>query len=153
MTDTTKKRLFAVAAIGIALGALGVISMGGIGENLVYYWTPTELLTNDKAEDAVVRLGGMVVAGTMNWDRETQVVTFDLTDGERTVKVRNEGNPPQMFREGIGAVVEGKLTSDGVFHSDKVMVKHDNQYKAPDGKVPTVEEMKQMAESMAKETP
>lgn len=151
MTDATKKKLFAVGALAIALGALGVLSMGGIGENLVYYWSPTQLATQPNAKDATVRLGGMVVAGTVQWDKDSHVVTFDLTDGQNTVHVRNEGNPPQMFRAGIGAVVEGKLGADNVFHSDKVMVKHDNQYKAPEG-APTVEQMKQMAASMDEES-
>jgi cytochrome c-type biogenesis protein CcmE len=137
MTDGTKKRLFAVGALVVALSALGVVSMGGIGEELVYYWSPSQLQSQPNAMDATVRLGGMVVPGSMHWDKDTHVVTFELSDGTSTVKVRNEGNPPQMFREGIGAVVEGKLASDGVFHSDKVMVKHDNQYQAPhDGQKP-----------------
>jgi cytochrome c-type biogenesis protein CcmE len=87
----------------------------------------------------------------MKWDKDTHVVTFDLSDGQQVIHVRNEGNPPQMFREGIGAVVEGKLGSDGVFHSDKVMVKHDNQYKALEG-TPSVDQMKQMAKSLDEES-
>jgi cytochrome c-type biogenesis protein CcmE len=151
MTDGTKKRLFAAGALAIALGALGVLSMGGIGESLVYYLSPTQLAAHPNAEEATVRLGGMVVAGTLNWDKDTHVVTFDLSDGQQVIHVRNEGNPPQMFREGIGAVVEGKLGSDGVFHSDKVMVKHDNQYKAPEG-TPSIDQMKQMAKSLDEES-
>jgi cytochrome c-type biogenesis protein CcmE len=131
MSDIVKKRLFGFGAVLIAAGAIGWISMSDLGDNLVYYWSPTELAAAANAKDATVRLGGMVVAGTYHWDQQTHVVSFDLTDGKTTVRVRNEGNPPQMFREGIGAVVEGQLGADGVFHSDKVMVKHDNEYKAP----------------------
>lgn len=131
MSDAVKKRLFGVGAVVVALGAIGWISMSDLGDNLVYYWSPTELAAAANAKDATVRLGGMVVAGTYDWNQQTHVVSFDLTDGKTTVHVRNEGNPPQMFREGIGAVVEGQLGADGVFHSDKVMVKHDNEYKAP----------------------
>lgn len=133
MTDAMKKRLFGVGAVAIALGALGWLSMSNLGDNLVYYWSPTQLKQEANAADAVVRLGGMVVAGSYNWNQDTQVLTFDLTDGTTVVSVVNNGNPPQMFREGIGAVVEGKIGPDGKFHSDKVMVKHDNQYKAPEG--------------------
>src|SRR5262249_53185909 len=118
MSDASKKRLFAVGAILVALVALWWMSRGKLGDNLVYYWTPTELRQKDAA-DATVRLGGMVVPGSVNWDKQTHVMTFDLTDGQTLVHVRNEGNPPQMFREGIGAVVEGKLGGDDVFHSDK----------------------------------
>lgn len=131
MTDAMKKRLFAVAAILVAASALGAVSMSNLGENLVYYWSPTELKEKPNASDATVRLGGMVTAGTLKWDKEAKIVEFDLTDMKETVHVRLEGTPPAMFREGIGAVVEGKLGPDGVFRSDKIMVKHDNQYKPP----------------------
>ena len=74
----------------------------------------------------------MVVPGTFDLDRDAQRTRFSLTDGTVTVPVEVSGNPPQMFREGIGAVVEGRLGPDGVFHSDKVMVKHNNEYQAPE---------------------
>jgi cytochrome c-type biogenesis protein CcmE len=132
MTEGTKRRLFGVAALAVALGALGAISMGQIGEDLVYYWSPAELVAKAEAKEATVRLGGMVVPGTFQWDREAQRTRFSLSDGKVTVPVEVAGNPPQMFREGIGAIVEGKLGPDGVFHSDKVMVKHNNEYQAPE---------------------
>jgi cytochrome c-type biogenesis protein CcmE len=132
MTDSMKKRLFGVAAITLALGALGAVSMSNMGESLVYYWSPTELAAAANAKDATVRLGGMVVAGSYRWDQATHVVEFDVTDMKTTVHVQNKGNPPQMFREGIGVVVEGRLGADGVFHSDTVMVSHDAEYKAPE---------------------
>ncbi len=131
MTHSTRNRLFAAGAIVVALGALGFVSMGDLGENLVYYWSPSELTAAGAPADATVRLGGMVVPGTYTWDRETHTVTFDVTDTKTTVHVVNQGNPPEMFREGIGVVVEGRIGSDGVFRSDKVMVKHDNEYTPP----------------------
>jgi cytochrome c-type biogenesis protein CcmE len=147
MTDAMKKRVFGGLAVLVALGALGWISMGNMGEQLVYYLSPTELAAKANAQDATVRLGGMVVAGTFKWDQKTQVIDFDLSDGQTTMHVRNVGNPPQMFREGIGAVVEGQLGPDGVFHSDKVMVKHDNQYQAPEeGKTVNMDAMKSSLE-------
>ncbi len=121
MTDAMKKRLFGVGAVTVALSALGVIAYGNLGDSIVYYLSPTQLLEKPDARDATVRLGGMVVA------------EFDLSDKTSVVHVVNKGNPPQMFREGIGAVVEGKMSADGSFYSEKVMVKHDNQYQAPEG--------------------
>lgn len=133
MTDAMKKRLFGIGAVTIALGALGLIAYGNLGDSIVYYLSPTQLLEKSNAQDATVRLGGMVVAGTYKWDQETHIVEFDLSDTKSKIHVINKGNPPQMFREGIGAVVEGKMSADGTFYSEKVMVKHDNQYQAPDG--------------------
>ncbi len=132
MTEATKRRLFLVGALGIAGTALGAFALGDLGDDLVYYWSPAELIQAANAKEATVRLGGMVVPGTFDWDREAQRTRFSLTDGTVTVPVEVAGNPPQMFREGIGAVVEGRLGPDGVFRSEKVMVKHNNEYQAPD---------------------
>ena len=136
MSDAMKKRLFGLGAVVVALGALGWMSMGGIEDQLVYYLEPGELLAKTNATEGTVRLGGMVVPGTFKWDQETHVVDFEISgkDGKK-IRVQNKGNPPQMFREGIGAVVEGQLGEDGIFHSDKVMVKHDENYQSPDGAV------------------
>jgi len=141
MTDAMKKRLMAVVAVMVAAGALGWVSMSDLGDNLVYYWSPTELMANQgKAKGAVVRLGGMVVEGTFDWNPDAQTATFDITDGTETVHVNSTGNPPQMFREGIGVVVEGELDGNEVFQTEKIMVKHSNEYEAPEGEV-RVEDM------------
>ena len=133
MTEHAQRRLFAVVALLVSGAALAWISMGNLGENLVYYWSPTELVAKgDRAVGATVRLGGLVSPGTVDWRPEDQHLAFDVTDGEMTVPVECHGAPPQMFREGIGVVVEGRLGSDGVFQTENVMVKHSNEYKAPE---------------------
>jgi cytochrome c-type biogenesis protein CcmE len=138
MTEAMKRRLFGLGAVAIAGSALAYISLADLGENLVYYWSPTELIQNAQAEDALVRLGGMVVPGSLTWDRDAQHATFAITDGQNQVPVQCKGNPPQMFREGIGVVVEGRLQADGIFHTERVMVKHSNEYRAPeDGENPS----------------
>ena len=133
MTDAMQKRLFGLAAVLVAVAGVTWFLMADLSENLVYYWTPSELAAAANAEDATVRLGGMVVPGSMKHDPERSHLSFEVTDGETQVLVESEGNPPQMFREGIGVVVEGKIGADGVFYSDKVMVKHSNEYQAPEG--------------------
>lgn len=138
MTDSTKKRLFAAGAIVLGLAVLGAVSLSNIGDDLAYYWSPTELTAAANARNATVRLGGMVVPGSYHWDQVAHSVEFDVTDNKTSVHVVNVGNPPQMFREGIGVVVEGKLGGDGVFHSDKLMVSHGNEYKPPkEGETPS----------------
>jgi cytochrome c-type biogenesis protein CcmE len=78
-----------------------------------------------------IRLGGMVDSGSVRWNPDTRELRFRLKDTERTVEVMSTGAPPQMFSEGIGAVVEGVFGADGVFRSHNLMVKHSNEYKAP----------------------
>ena len=132
--------LIGLGALVVASGMLaGVVwGLGGLSENLVYYWSPTELVqAGDKAYSATVRLGGMVEPGSVDWDKDQSRLAFRVTDGSTVVSVVSTGAPPQMFREGIGVVVEGEYAEDGVFHTDRVMVKHSNEYRAPhDGEHP-----------------
>jgi len=125
-------KLFVAAALAIAALALTWIAVGSIGTNLVYYWTPTELTeAGDEANNATIRLGGMVKPGTIDWDQDSGVLNFVVHDGASSVPVRASEIPPQMFRENIGVVVEGRLGADGVFVSNRLLVKHDNEYRAP----------------------
>jgi cytochrome c-type biogenesis protein CcmE len=121
-------------AIGFVaiLGAFGFLLWGGIGENLVYFLTPHELVAKgDRVYDAPVRLGGQVVPGSVQWNADALDLRFRLTDGSREVTVHSRGAPPQMFRDGIGVVVEGRYRRSGVFESSSLMVKHSNEYRAP----------------------
>ena len=134
MSDARTRRWYAIGAISAAGLALVIVVLVSLFGNIVYYWSPTELVAHTDSQ-GMVRLGGMVVPGTLNWDRENKRATFAITDGQTQVPVRCTGNPPQMFREGIGVVVEGQMV-DGVFHTDRVMVKHSNEYRAPGDGVP-----------------
>ena len=122
----------------LVLGGFGYLLYGGIGENLVYFLTPGELLARGtKAYDAPVRLGGQVKPGSVKWDAQTLDLRFVATDGTRDVAVHSRGAPPQMFRDGMGVVVEGKYGRNGIFEAHNLMVKHSNEYRPPkDGKHP-----------------
>lgn len=133
MSPHTQRRLYAIGAFLVAGMALAYLSMSSMGDDLVYYWSPTELNERGaKAKNATVRLGGLVAPGSVDWDPENQTLAFTITDGVGEVSVVGKGAPPQMFREGIGVVVEGKLGSDDKFHTTTVMVKHSNEYRAPE---------------------
>ncbi len=129
------------AMVAIAGVALAVLAFGNLGDNLVYYWTPSELqAAGDDAYGATVRLSGMVVADSVDFDNDSTDLAFTITDGEATTRVEGKGMPPQMFREGIGVVVEGELGKDGVFEVRELMVKHNNEYQAPeDGEKPSLD--------------
>ncbi len=136
-----KNKLGAGLVILAIVGVLGYLAFGSVSQNLVYYWTPSELVAaGNKAQEATVRLGGMVEAGSVV--AEGGGTTFAVTDGTQSVRVRTEQIPPQMFREGIGVVVEGTMGGDGVFVSKRLMVKHDENYRAPaDGEKPDASTM------------
>ncbi|MBI4408853.1 MAG: cytochrome c maturation protein CcmE [Gemmatimonadetes bacterium] len=132
MTPGSRRRLVLAGGAIVVLCGFGFLLYGGIGENLVYFLTPSELLARgERAYDTPVRLGGQVLPGSVRWDAEALDLRFRLTDGTQTLVVRSTGAPPQMFREGIGVVVEGRYREGGVFESTNLMVKHSNEYRPP----------------------
>jgi cytochrome c-type biogenesis protein CcmE len=126
------KRWPLVIALLVAGSAFAVLAGGRIGNNLVYYWTSSDLLkAGDKAYGASIRLGGMVTAGSLVKSATSNEVRFDVGDRTTIVHVRTRGVPPQMFREGIGVVVEGTMMREGWFDGSRLMVSHNNEYRAP----------------------
>lgn len=131
MSGRNRRWIF-VAGGGIVLLVFAFFAWGGLGESLVYFWTPSELYAKGtSAYGTAIRLGGMVVPGSVEWNADTRDLRFRLSDGDTTVAVESKGAPPQMFTEGIGVIVEGVFAPEGVFRSHNVMVKHSNEYRAP----------------------
>lgn len=128
-----KRRVGMIAGAAVVVAAFAYLVYGGIGDNLVYFLTPTELMARgNDAYEKPVRLGGSVKPGTVKWDAQALDLRFTLTDGARDVQVHSKGAPPQMFRDGMGVVVEGSYDRAGVFQSTNLMVKHSNEYRAPE---------------------
>jgi len=134
MTDRKRgRKLGLIAVVVVVVSAFGYLLSGNISTNLVYFLTPGELLAQGpEAVDEPVRLGGQVVPGTVQWHAEDVDLRFRMQDetGE-SIEVHARKAPPQMFTEGIGVIVEGRLTASGVFETDNLMVKHSNEYRAP----------------------
>jgi cytochrome c-type biogenesis protein CcmE len=126
-----KTRWFMLGAFVVAGAAFALIAATSMSKNLVYYWTPADLLhAGDKAYGATIRLGGMVTPGSIQ-KLGGSAVEFDVHDATQHVHVKTSSVPPQMFRENIGVVVEGTMTRGGYFQSSRLMVSHNNEYKAP----------------------
>jgi len=131
--ERTRRRVLAIAAVLISAGVLAFLAFGGIGENLVYYWSPSELkAAGSEAAGATIRLGGLVEEGSVERSEDGLTLKFAVTDGESSVPIVTRSVPPAMFREGVGVVVEGSIGSNGQFETHRLLVKHDNQYRAPD---------------------
>ena len=127
-----RTRRFMFLALGVAAIGFAIIAASGINRNLVYYWTPTDLTSaGDKAYGATIRLGGMVAPGSIHNRTGASGVEFDVKDAAKIVHVRSNGVPPQMFRENIGVVVEGTMARGGYFQCSRLMVSHNNEYRAP----------------------
>jgi cytochrome c-type biogenesis protein CcmE len=116
--------------VAVVLVVVGYLAFSSIGSALVYYLTPSELLARGEAGiGQTVRLGGQVKPGSVSGPATD--LTFAITDGEAEITVHSTVAPTRSFREGSGAVVEGRLSEDGTFEATQVIVKHDENYQAP----------------------
>lgn len=125
--NSRRRLLKVLLPAAVAAAGLGWIASNGLASNLVYYETPSDLA--HAAPGQRVRLGGYVEPGSL--ERSGGAATFTVTDGQRELRVVQQGGVPSLFKEGRGVIVEGALGSDGVFHGDTVLVKHDANYQPP----------------------
>jgi cytochrome c-type biogenesis protein CcmE len=118
------------------LAAVSYLVVGGMKEAIVYFVTPSELKAKESSSlNKFLRMGGMVVQGSLHKNLKNLTYQFELTDGTTTFPVFFKGVPPDLFTEGKGAVVEGRIGSDGVFHATTIMAKHAEEYSPhPDSK-------------------
>lgn len=132
-----RSRRFLIGGV-IIIAALSYMIYGGMQEAMVYFVTPSELKAKERpSTDKFLRLGGMVVKGSLQKDLQNLTYRFELTDGSATLPIFFKGVPPDLFSEGKGAVVEGRVGSDGVFQATTIMAKHAEEYSPhADGKPP-----------------
>jgi cytochrome c-type biogenesis protein CcmE len=120
--------------VGVVVLVVAWLAFSSVGNALVYYQEPNELLARGEAAvGETVRLGGLVEMGSVEREApgEAFELRFVLTDGEASIPVVTTNAPTASFREGTGAVVEGALDDDGTFVATQVIVKHDENYEAP----------------------
>lgn len=133
MTGTARstKRTIIIGAV-IIVAVFGYLLYGGLDKNVVFFLTPRELLAKGtRGVDVPVRLGGQVKPGSVRWNDTTLDLRFTITDGASDITVHSRVAPPQMFRDGMGVIVEGRYLRDGVFNCTSLMVKHSNEYRPP----------------------
>ena len=122
-----------MAMIGGGLAALGVVAalvLTAFQENLVFFFTPSQVAAKEAPQGRTFRIGGMVEKGSVK--REGVEVRFVVTDTAKTIPVVYRGPLPDLFREGKGVVAQGTLGADGVFQAREVLAKHDENYMPPD---------------------
>jgi cytochrome c-type biogenesis protein CcmE len=114
----------------IVVGALTWVTVRGLSGSFVYYLTPTDIVSQHKAQVGErVRLGGYVVPGSVGHGADA--LTFTVSDGTDAIKVSDTGSVPELFKPGQGVVLEGTVGSDGRFHSDTLLIKHSGEYRPP----------------------
>jgi len=136
MNPRRQKRLFAVSGIIVVIGLSVGLMLFALNQNIDLFYTPSEIANGkDGIKPKVgqrLRIGGMVVEGSVVRDDQTLDVSFDLTDIGPEVKVVYRGILPDLFREGQGIVATGVLQEDNVIRADEVLAKHDEEYMPPE---------------------
>tara|TARA_B100001094_G_C18039627_1_gene724330 strand:+ start:201 stop:653 length:453 start_codon:yes stop_codon:yes gene_type:complete len=126
-----------IMVCGIFGVIVAIFSQLNFGDSLVYFYVPAEAVPQaQKLSNKTIKIGAMVKKGTVDWRAKELKLAFILTDFEgNDLKVRYNGIKPDMFKEGQGVVVEGRISPDGrSFKARTLMVKHSEEYKKPEGK-------------------
>ncbi len=127
-----RRRLVLIAAGMLALSAAVALVLIAFEDNLVFFYSPSDLLAEKVPEGRALRLGGLVEDDSVKRLADGLTVEFRVTDLANTVPVTYRGILPDLFREGQGVIAEGRFGSDGVFVADEVLAKHDENYMPPE---------------------
>ena len=125
-------RLYLLAASLCLLGVAVGLALYAFQSRIVYFFSPSDIAADRPESGRVVRLGGLVEAGSVQRTGDGSTIDFKVTDLKNTVAVSYRGVLPDLFREGQGVVVEGAYGSDGTFTASEVLAKHDEKYMPPE---------------------
>jgi cytochrome c-type biogenesis protein CcmE len=106
--------------------------LGAFRNNLVFFFSPTQVAAKEAPVGRTFRIGGLVQDGTLKRDADGLTIRFVVTDTANTIPVAYKGILPDLFKEGRGCVAQGRVGSDGVFYADQIMAKHDENYMPPE---------------------
>ena len=130
MKPKNQRLVLVVAAVAAVLLAV-LLAMWGLKDRAAYFYTPADIAAGKAAESQAIRLGGMVEQGSVRRGPDGVTIRFVVTDGKAATPVLYRGIVPDLFREGSGAVAEGRLQG-GTFIADTILAKHDERYMPPE---------------------
>ena len=125
------QRLILVASALVALVIAALLAMIGLRNQASFFYTPADIAAGKASDGKAARLGGMVEKGSVRREADGVTIHFVLTDGKAETPVTFRGIVPDLFREGSGAVAEGRMQS-GIFAADQILAKHDERYMPPE---------------------
>ena len=140
------RRKVLIFAIVFGVSIATVLALTAFEENLLYFYSPTDVKAGKAPDSHAFRVGGLVVDGSVMREPDSLKVQFDVTDNEETMTVEYTGILPDLFREGQGIVAMGSMDDSGRFVADEVLAKHDENYMPPE-----VAEALKAAEDLAKQ--
>ena len=127
-----KRRALAIVGGQGLLAAAAALVLNALQSNLVFFFSPTQVVAQEAPANGSFRVGGLVEQGSLRREADGLTLRFVVTDTAHTVAVTYQGLLPDLFREGKGVVVAGKLGPDGVFRATEVLAKHDENYMPPE---------------------
>ena len=125
-----QNRMILVALLVLGISLAGYFGVKAFNDNLLYFFTPTDVLDGKAPQGKSFRIGGLVQTGSVV--RNDLQVFFTLTDNEKTIEVQFEGILPDLFREGQGIVATGSISDENIFRATEVLAKHDETYMPPE---------------------
>jgi len=126
------KRIAIIAAGLAALGIAAALVLNAFQSNLVFFFSPSQVMASEAPRGKAFRIGGLVEAGSLKRQADGLTASFRVTDTAQTITVVYTGILPDLFREGKGVVAQGRLGAGGVFEATEVLAKHDENYMPPD---------------------
>lgn len=148
-----RHRRFAWIAAGLAaLAVAAALVLNAFRSNLVFFYSPSQILSNEAPRGRPFRIGGLVENGSLKRDPDSLAIRFVVTDTVQKVPVAYTGLLPDLFKEGKGVVAQGSLGADGVFRATEVLAKHDENYMPPEAAA-AVEQAHKGGRMMQKGTP
>ena len=153
-----KRRHRRIIFICVSLAALGLAAwlvLGAFRNNLVFFFSPTQIASKEAPVNKTFRIGGLVENGTLQRDNDGLTVRFTVTDTANSIPVVYKGILPDLLKEGRGCVAQGRVGGDGIFYADQIMAKHDENYMPPEAaraldKAKDMERVKNSANEAAK---
>jgi cytochrome c-type biogenesis protein CcmE len=127
-----KKRIAIVCSILAGMAIAATLILTAFEKNLLYFYSPTQVVSGEAPTERSFRIGGLVLADSVERNQDSLQVSFILTDTKNQIKVTYEGILPDLFREGQGIVANGNLDANNVFNAEEVLAKHDENYMPPE---------------------
>ncbi|MBM4189147.1 MAG: cytochrome c maturation protein CcmE [Betaproteobacteria bacterium] len=126
------KKLLAIGVVVAVLGIVVMLVLNAFRSNLVFFFSPTEVAAGKAPKDRAFRIGGLIEMGSIQRSGDGMTLTFKVTDTAHSIPVTYQGVVPDLFKEGKGAVAEGRIGADGRFTATTVLAKHDENYMPPE---------------------
>ena len=132
MNPRRRRLLLGVVLVVLGAGTATALALRAFRENLLYFYSPSQVASGEAPANRAFRIGGLVETGSVQRDPQSLAVSFALTDTLRSTMVVYDGVLPDLFREGQGVVANGRLLPDGRFQASQVLAKHDENYMPPE---------------------